>query len=703
MNNFNLKIKKGIARLIFDLEDEKVNKLSFAVLKQLDEILDDISNNSEIKLLLLDSAKKNIFIAGADINEIKNFQTKEEVYEALIKGHAVLDKLENLKIPTVAYINGACMGGGLELALACNYRVASTNPKTIFSFPEIKLGIFPGLAGCIRVPKLIGLIPSLDLILSAKKIDAKKAYRIKLVNEIFHEGQKEFKLETFLQNVLNKKIKSRVKKSFLEYFSFTRDMIYKKAFENLSKKVNKDFKAPFAALNVIKNTYKTMPHNEAIKLEAQEFSKLAITKESKYLIDLFFTFEKLNKDFKKSQSPISNVCIAGNGVMGKGIIWLFSKYVKEVRVKVRNLEQVQNILKDVSKIYDYLVKSRRMTKNEVDFKLNKISYTKEFDGLNSMDLVIEAIIEDKLAKNDLFKNIESNVNKHCVIASNTSSLSIEELSQNLTNKENFLGIHFFNPVNMMALVEVIPSSHTSKETINKTFELLISCGKTPILVKDCAGFVVNRILLPYLNEAAFILEESSSIEEIDKSLKEFGMPMGPFTLADTVGIDIGYKVSEILHKAYGKRMPIASILEKLYELKLMGKKTKEGFYTYDSKEITVNPSIEALVAENKKEISQKEIVNRCMFIMINEAARCLEENIVKEASIIDFAMVTGTGFPPYKGGILSYANEVGIEYIVSKLNDYEKVYHHRFEVCGLLKKLASKKLDFNTGENLWKH
>jgi 3-hydroxyacyl-CoA dehydrogenase / enoyl-CoA hydratase / 3-hydroxybutyryl-CoA epimerase len=703
MRSFKLGIRDDIAELTFDLENEKVNKLTFKVLEQLEKIVDEISINNSIKLLLIKSAKNNIFIAGADIKEITAFETSDEVYEALFKGHKVLDKIENLTIPTVAYINGACMGGGLELALTCKYRVASTNSKTVLSFPEIELGFFPGLGGTIRTPKLIGLIASLDLILSAKKIDAKKAYRIGLVDEIFDDGQKEFKLENFIQNVLNNKIKpKKAKDSFLESFSFTRAYIYKKAYKGLEKKVNKNFTSPYKALEVIKKTFKIMPHAEAIKIEAKAFSYLAITKESKYLINLFFIFEKLNKNFTKTNHPLKSSVVVGNGVMGKGIIWLFSKYLNEVRIRVRKVEQVQGIFKDVSKIYEYLIKSRRMTQNEVEFKLNKISYTDKFNGFSSMDFIIEAIVEDKLAKKELFKSLEENINKNTIIASNTSSLSIQSLSENIQNKKNFVGVHFFNPVNIMPLVEVIPCKETSKETINRVFELLISCGKTPILVNDCAGFVVNRILLPYLNEAAFILEESSNIVQIDSVLKRFGMPMGPFTLADTVGIDIGYKVSKILNEAYGSRMPMSNLLEQLYELKLFGKKSNEGFYTYNTKQAKVNSKIKDLQNINRKLISEKEIINRCMFIMINEASRILEEKIVVESSIIDFAMVAGTGFPAYKGGILSYANEVGIDFIVSELENYEEEFGLRFKPSELLKQLSYEQKDFNTGESLWK-
>lgn len=700
MKNLYLEIKAGIARLTIDLENEKVNKLSIAVLEEFDEVLDSIKDNSSIKALVITSAKKNVFIAGADIEEIEKLSDEKEVYDLLMRVHAIFNKLENLEFPSIAYINGACMGGGLELALACTFRVASTSDKTKLAFPEVKLGIFPGFAGCLRAPKVIGLINSLDLILSGKTIDAKKAYRMKLVDEVFHDGQKESKLESFIQRVIYNKVKSRRKFNLFETWPL-REIVFSKTLKTLEKKVNKDFKAPYKALEVIKDTY-ARSFKQGIKVEAREFSKLAVTKESKNMIKLFFTFQKLNKNFEKTQNPISSSAILGNGVMGKGIIWLFSKYLKEVRIKVRKIEQVQGILKDVAKIYDFLVKTRRMTANQVGFKLNDISYTEKFDGLANIDFAIEAIIEDEVAKKEAYKELEKVLKSDAIIATNTSSISIEKLGSELKNKENFLGVHFFNPVNMMPLVEVIPSSHTSKETINKVFELLTSCGKTPILVGDCAGFIVNRILLPYLNEAAFVLEEVPDIKRIDKVVKNFGMPMGPFTLADTVGIDIGYKVASILKEAYGDRMPISPIIEKIYNKKELGVKTGSGFYKYNKKEKIVNNNVTSMLDKSSKLITDEQIINRCIYIMINEASRCLEEGIVDDPTIIDFAMVTGTGFPPYKGGLCTLANEIGIKNIVKTLQELEKDYGSRFTPSNLLIKLLEDDKDFNTGETLWK-
>ena len=701
MSNIVLEINQNVARIIFDLENEKVNKLSFEILKEFDEKLNIIKDDSSIKALVIDSAKKDIFIAGADIKEIEKLKDEKEVYDSLMEVHQIFNKLENLKIPTIAYINGACMGGGLELALACKYRVITTNPKTKLAFPEIKLGIFPGFAGTIRAPKIIGLVAALDLILTGKTIDAKKAYKLNLADIIFDDAQKEFMLDDFIKKAIYGTIEKRIDFNLLNYTPLN-EIVFNKTLKGLLNKVNKDFQAPFVALEVIRATI-NKEFEDSIKVEAREFAKLAITKESKNMIKLFFLFEKLNKNFEKTQNPISNAVVLGNGVMGKGIIWLFSKYLNDVRIKIRDISHANEIIKDVSKIYDYLIKSRKMTKNEVDFKLNKISYTDKFNGFKNFDFIIEAIIEDEETKKDTYKQIENIVNENAIIATNTSSISIEKLASEIKNKENFLGVHFFNPVNLMPLVEVIPTSNTSKETINKVFELLITAGKTPILVGDCAGFIVNRILLPYLNEAAFILEEGSKIEKIDSLIKDFGMPMGPFTLADTVGIDIGYKVAKILNEAYGSRMPIASIIEKMNDAKLLGLKTKAGFYEYDGKDKYVNTHVTSMIQNNTKIFEDEQIVQRCIYIMINEASRCLEENIVSDASIIDFAMITGTGFPAYKGGLLSYANDIGLKNILESLRTFEKEYGSRFTPSNLLIKLVEEYEDFETGVDLWKH
>ena len=705
--HFKFNIDNAVATLCFDMENEKVNKLSQEVLKELQKLLEEIKDNKSIKVLLITSAKDKIFIAGADINEIKLMDDEHEIYNILLSIDSVLNELEQLPYPTVAVINGACMGGGLELALCCNYRIATSAAKTKIAFPEIKLGIFPGFGGTQRLPKLVGLINSLDLILTAKTIDAKKAHRIGLVDKYFMEGHLEFQIEEFTQAIINNTLNER-KKPFkiMEYFNFTREIIFSKAKENLVKKVHPNFKGPYAALELISKTYGT-DLKDGIEKEARAFASIAITPESKNLIDLFFISEEIKKDYKdtKFDKKIQSTAVVGNGVMGKGIIWLFSKFATEVRIKLRKIEQVESIMSATAKLYNFFIKTRKMTKKQVELKLNTLSYTDKFNGLGLTDFAIEAIVENSEQKIATYKELESKVDKNAIIATNTSSISINSLSQGLEHKDRFLGIHFFNPVNKMPLVEVIPSTHTSQETIARSFEFLRRCGKMPVLVGDCAGFLVNRVLIPYINEAGFILENGNSIVTIDDTLKEFGMPMGAFTLADEVGIDVGFKVANILYESYGERMKVSSVLSMVHnDLKLLGKKGGKGFYIHNQKgETVVNLDIAKKLTGNTNIATTKEITNRAIFIMINEASRCLEEGIIKKVTHLDFAMIAGTGFPAFRGGLLKYADDMGIDYIVDKLETYKGLFGDRFTPSDLLYKLKENKKTFYTGEELWNH
>ena len=709
MNTHHIKqtINNNIATLCFDMENEKVNKLSQEVLREFQSHLEAIKDNREIKLLLITSAKAHIFIAGADINEIKTMSDEHDIYNVVISVDAIFNELEQLAFPSIAIIDGACMGGGLELALACTYRIATNESKTKLAFPEVKLGIFPGFGGTQRLPKLIGLVKSLELILTGKTVDAKKAFRLGLVDKYFSQGHLDFESNSFISDVLKNRVRKR-KKTFsaLEYFSFTREIIFKKAKENLVKKVHPDFKGPYKALELIRDSFGSKLE-DGVEKEARAFANLAITPESKNLIDLFFISEQIKKDFKHVEfdEKIQNTAIIGNGVMGKGIIWLFSKYAHEVRIKLRKIEQVQDILNACNKLYAFFVKTRKMTRKEVAFKLNKISYTDKFNGFSLIDFAIEAIVENSEQKINTYKNLEENVNSSAIIASNTSSISINSLSQTLKHKERFLGVHFFNPVNKMPLVEVIPSTYTSQESIAKTFEFLRRCGKMPILVGDCAGFLVNRVLLPYINEAGFILEKGNTIVTIDDVLKEFGMPMGAFELADIVGIDVGYKVAVILEESYGKRMEVSPVLKMVHnDMKLLGQKNKKGFYIHNNKgQMVVNLDIAKNLTQNSSISTKKEIVNRAIFIMINEASRCLEEGIIKQVSHLDFAMIAGTGFPAFRGGLLKYADDMGIDYIVDKLESYSELFGERFTPSDLLYKLKQNNKTFYTGESLWNH
>ncbi|WP_024954701.1 3-hydroxyacyl-CoA dehydrogenase NAD-binding domain-containing protein [Sulfurospirillum arcachonense] len=693
MKNFTLNlIENKTAELIFDMQKEKVNKLSTQALSELDTFLDEIIE-SDLETIIIKSAKQGIFIAGADIKEIESMSDELSVKNMLNHGNEIFNKLSTLKQTTIALIEGACMGGGLELALSCDFRVAIDGSKTKLALPEVKLGVMPGLGGTQRLPKLVGLQNALGMILAGSVIDTRKADRIGLVDKVIPKGYEEFQIPEFLQSISTpsgkqKIVEKRKSKNFLEQIPFVRDYMYKKAHESLIQKTKGFYPAPLRALETIKKTWDLSIY-DGLKIETEEFSKLALSEVSKNMINLFFISEATkSKKFDAVAKEIQSTAVIGGGVMGKGIIWLFSNAGKSVRVKLRKIEQMGDIIKSVKSIYTFLIKRKKTTSHDVDFKISSITYTDKYDGLQNVDLALEAVLEDEAVKNEVYANLEKNMKKDAIIATNTSSISINQLNNSLTCKENFVGLHFFNPVDRMPLVEIIPSKHTSQETLATVYKFMLSSGKTPVIVDDCAGFLVNRILIPYVNEALFIAGEGVNIETIDKALSNFGMPMGPIELVDTVGIDVGYKVLQILQNAYGQRMTPAPLIEPVYtKLQLLGKKSGSGFYMYKGKEKTINTQVNTYI-QNQTLLSEDEIVKRCIYMMINEAARCLEEEIVKSSEELDLAMIMGTGFPPFRGGLLKYADSIGTKKIYEELENLQNSYGSRFEPAPLIKKLA---------------
>jgi 3-hydroxyacyl-CoA dehydrogenase/enoyl-CoA hydratase/3-hydroxybutyryl-CoA epimerase len=396
---------------------------------------------------------------------------------------------------------------------------------------------------------------------------------------------------------------------------------------------------------------------------------------------------------KAKPIEVKHAALLGAGVMGGGIAWAFTKIDVPVRMKDINWQGIALGYKQVAKIYASLKKIRKAKPEEIDVKMNLVSGTLDFSGFKEADVIVEAIVEDINVKKKVLAETEKHLSKNAIIASNTSSLSINEMAVALKRPENFVGMHFFNPVNRMPLVEVIAGKKTSPEAIATIFALSKRMGKTPILVGDCAGFIVNRILLPYMNEAVLMLEEGVDLERIDKLIYKFGMPMGPFTLADEVGIDVCYKVAKILHNAYGDRVVVSDLLRVIYEdKKLLGKKAGKGFFVHGKKDKTVNTEL-PLPAANSK-ISDADIINRCILLMVNEAAMALEEGMIERAEYLDMAMIMGTGFPPFRGGLLRYADSIGAAEVVTRLKALEKLHGKRFKPAKLLVSMAGKGTSF---------
>jgi 3-hydroxyacyl-CoA dehydrogenase/enoyl-CoA hydratase/3-hydroxybutyryl-CoA epimerase len=718
MNTLTLEIEKnGVANLIFDLPNEKVNKLSAPVMEELEKALNVIDGNKAIRVLIITSEKKDIFIAGADINEIKEIHSKEDAYNKVSRGQNILNKIANLKIPTIAVINGACLGGGLELALACKYRVGIINVKTVFGLPEVNLGIIPGFGGTQRLPKLVGLPESLSMILSGKAVDTRKAFKIGLVDDLIREEFLAEKLGHFVSEIIKygdknhyllKRKEARKKRFIFETLLLGKFLIFYLAQKDLYQKTKGQYPAPFYALEVIRRTYGITYSSRGFKTELDAFCELAIGDISKNLIEIFFINEELKKDDgvgladNVKVNEVKNAALLGAGVMGGGIAWLFANNNINIRIKDITQNAIALGYNQILKVFNQLKKIRKLTPEQVNMKMAQVTTGLDYNGFADAEFVVEAVVENILVKQKILAEVERQVGNDTIIASNTSSLSISKMAYALVNPERFAGMHFFNPVNRMPLVEVIRGEKTSDLTIAKIVKLSKKLGKTPIVVKDVAGFLVNRILLPYMNEAAYLLQDGAEVKRVDDIIEKFGMPMGPFVLADIVGIDVGVKVAHILEESYGSRMKVASILNEINDnhKELLGKKSKKGFYIHGKKTVVnleINPILQAVRTKENIHpiyIFEAEILDRCILTMVNEAAKCLEEKVVKNAKYLDMAMIMGCGFPAFRGGVLRYADARGIKQVVARLQELNKKYGERFVVSELLLDMARTNTKF---------
>lgn len=658
---------RGVARLVFDLPNEKVNKFSRDTLAALDTVLDTLESNDRIRTLVVSSGKENVFIAGADLHEFERAFRSPEISEIMIgEGHRLFRRLEQLPFPTIAVIHGACLGGGLEFALACSHRIVSDHPKTVLGLPEVTLGIIPGWGGTQRLPRLVGLEKSLSMILTGKPVPAMKAWKMGLADAIAPWEFIDHKVEEFINQCLKGSVKKRhtsgLKTALLEKNWIGRQLLFRKAKSNVLKKTKGHYPAPLVALQLIEETH-GLPLDEGLAREAKTFIDNITTtfSASKHLIHLFFTREALKKEpgIKLTAAPrkVKATGVIGAGTMGAGIAWLLSNHGRPVRLKDVSWEAIGKGYGAAHELYDQLVTRKKLKPTQASFKFHHISGTTDYIGFHPLDLVVEAAVEDLPLKLKILTELEANLSEEAIIATNTSSLSINRLSEALKIPERFVGLHFFNPVNRMPLVEVAYGEKTSPETIASAVELCRKLRKTPIVVKDCPGFLVNRIFASGQNVAMQLLEEGVPMEKIEKAMVAFGMPMGPFTLADTVGNDVGYKVAKNFEEAYGARMQPPMIIEAIYEHGFYGKKSGKGFYVYSGKRKKPNPELKAFLPKTHTLLSDKAIVEKVIRNMAKEASRCLDEGIVTDADTLDMALVLGIGFPPFRGGLLRYARE----------------------------------------------
>jgi 3-hydroxyacyl-CoA dehydrogenase/enoyl-CoA hydratase/3-hydroxybutyryl-CoA epimerase len=705
MTAFTLtEVTPGIYKLLFDLPGEKVNILSIETMKELGEILDKLKALKGVKGLIIISGKKDIFIAGADVKQFKPAFEDPALGKKLIdQGQDVYNKLAALPFPVVAAINGACLGGGTELALACSHRIATDNPKTVIGLPETQLGIIPGWGGTQRLPRLVGLQQGVEMIASGAPVKGAKALKIGLVDALAAPEFLESAALKFIQNPKKRKIKRGALSWLLEKNPLGRSLLFSQARKAILKKTKGFYPAPLLALDVIQKTA-GMPLKKGLQVEADAFIQNASdhVDVATHLINIFFGQEQLKKqagfpgDLPKGR-PVKDVAVLGAGTMGGGIAWLFCNKLIPVRVKDINWEAIGHATQASWEVFSKLLKKRKTTPNEATRKFHELSWTLDYSGFDKVDFIVESAIEDLGIKRKIYQEVEAVVSNDTIIATNTSSLRISDLAEGLKHPERFVGMHFFNPAPLMPLVEVIAGPKTSAETVATTIELAKRLGKVPLFTGDCNGFLVNRVFIRAANEALFLLQEGVPLEQLDKAMLAFGMPMGSCELIDEVGIDVTAKVSKITEAAYGPRMATPPLLKKLYEEKLLGKKSGSGFYLHKGKNKSPNPKAKAIIksfAKTNPLLTDDQIIERILLAMIQEASLCLEEKIVSDPKFVDLAMVFGTGFPPFRGGVLAYADSIGLPQVQEKLEALAKRFPERFEPTAQIKEMAKHNRTF---------
>lgn len=700
LKELTYEINDGIAYIGFGkFEKKSMTTLTAVCLTEMREVLLDVHEKEkkrEIKALMLFSHKPGVFLAGVDVNIINGLKSEAEASRGAEQGQELYNLIEDLKIPTAALVDGVCLGGGLEMSLSCKRIYASDNPKTALGLPEVMLGVLPGFGGTYRLPKKVGLPSALDMILTGRQVRGKAALKMGLVEGILpSERMLELAPQLLMKPVPNKKggLEKTLEKVATENF-LTRKIIFQKAREKVLEQSKGFYPAPLKILEVLESGH-GKSRSAYLSMEAQAFGDLSQTVVSKNLQHIFFLTDNSKKIENKDQlKPIKRGAVLGAGVMGGGIAWLFANNDQAPLMKDLNQPALELGLKQASSNFASALKRRRMSEDDFNRKMRSITPTTSFDGFKGVDLVIEAVVENMDIKKKVFAEVETKVSDECLLTSNSSSLSITEMATALKNPKRFAGLHFFNPVNKMPLVEIISHPGADSEVIQRLYKWALDVKKTPVVVNDGPGFLVNRILAPYLNEAAYLLEEGVSVADLDQAALNFGMPMGPCRLMDEIGLDVCEKVGKIMHNGLGERATPNKLASEFVKSGALGKKNGKGFYLYDEKGKVSgkNAQAETFLPSMKKSMDETQLQMRLFLPMINEAAYCLADKIVEKASSVDLAMVYGTGFPPFKGGLLKYADSEGLDRLLAVLQQFSsEVSQARYNPAPLLVELVQSK------------
>ena len=678
-------LESGIVELKFDLKGESVNKFNRQTLTELRQAIESIKADATIKGVLVSSGK-DVFIVGADITEfVDNFKLPDaELLAGNLEVNRIFSDFEDLAVPTLVAINGIALGGGLEIALAADYRVMSSEAK--IGLPEVKLGIYPGFGGTVRLPRVIGVDNAIEWIASGKENRADEALRVGAVDAVVApEKLREAALDLLgraISGEFDHKAKRQPKLEKIKLNAIEQMMAFETAKGFVAGQAGPNYPAPVEAIKTIQKAA-NFGRDKAIEVEAAGFVKLAKTSAAESLIGLFLNDQELKrkaKAYDKIARNVSQAAVLGAGIMGGGIAYQSALKGTPILMKDINEKGIEQGLAEASKLLGKRVEKGRLTSAKMAEALNAIRPTLSYGDFGHVDIVVEAVVENPKVKQAVLAEVEGQVKEGTILASNTSTISISLLAQALKRPENFVGMHFFNPVHMMPLVEVIRGEKSSEEAVATTVAYAKKMGKNPIVVNDCPGFLVNRVLFPYFGGFARLVSAGVDFVRIDKIMEKFGWPMGPAYLMDVVGIDTGHHGRDVMAEGFPDRMKDerASAIDVLYEADRLGQKNGKGFYSYETdkrgkpKKVFDPAVLEVLkpVIYEQRELSDDDIINWMMIPLCLETVRCLEDGIVETAAEADMGLVYGIGFPPFRGGALRYIDAVGLAEFVALADQY---------------------------------
>ncbi len=689
----------GVAVVTIDLPGEPVNKVTAGLRMEFAGLFAQLEADRSVRGVVLISGKPDTWLAGADIDEFLTLHSAADGEALSLGGQSLLARLEKLSVPVVAAIHGACLGGGLETALACRYRIATDHPKTVLALPEVQLGLIPGAGGTQRLPRRIGLQHALDMILTSRNVRAKKAWQMGLVDELVHPAiLREIAIDRarrLADGKLTVKDAPRDRgaaRRLLEDNPIGRAIVFRKAREGVMAKTHGHYPAPLAALAAVQAGYEKGPE-AGYREEARAFGEMTVSEVSRELVFLFFATTALKRDPGVTPPapdpiPVTTLGIIGAGFMGAGIASVAVQQGTAVRLRDTDPARVGHGFAAISDVLRERLKKRQVTRLQYDDWMALVGGVTDYSGFGRAELVIEAVFEDLALKHRVLRDAEPMMQADAIYASNTSTIPIERIASAAARPGRVLGMHFFSPVHKMPLLEVIQTPITDADATATAVAYGKRLGKTVIVVNDAPGFYTTRTLSAYMNEAGRLLDEGASIEAVDKALLAFGFPVGPITLLDEVGIDVGGKVGLVLSEAFGSRMAPSESLRRVVESGRTGRKGREGFYRYapDGTKGEVDDSVYALLphGSQRRDIDAAEITQRCVLAMVNEAARCLEEGVLRSARDGDVGAVFGIGFPPFRGGPFRYVDAVGAGAVVEELEQLNGRFPGRFDPAGVL-------------------